>query len=103
MDSDSSHGFEVLALQLIYSPLRMLSAYRTEACRQTTPDIEAKIADLHHESQNVQVAVWEEGLYLLGASPILRSQQFTLERADELQGATAAKLRSTSCDGRHWS
>ena len=38
--------------------------------------IEGKLADLHHESQNVQVAVGEEsgvqtGLYLLDTSGIL--------------------------------
>ena len=59
--------------------------------------IEGKLADLHCESQNVQVAVREETgvqtpLYLLDASgilsesqPFFRSQQSTPEQTDELQ------------------
>ena len=70
------------------------SSSSTDELRQM---IEGKLADLHRESQNVQVAVREESgvqtrLYLLDASgifsqsqPFFRSQQSTPERTDELQ------------------
>ena len=78
----------------------MLSAYRSRARRQTNlirRMIDGKLADLHRESQNVQVAVLEESgvqirLYLLDASgifsqaqPFFRSQPSAPEQTDELQ------------------
>ena len=82
-------------LQSIADALGLLkSSSLTDELRQM---IDGKLADLHRESQNVQVAVLEESgvqihLYLLDASgifsqaqPFFRSQPSAPEQTDELQ------------------
>ena len=91
----NSKRLTVAHLQSIADALGLLkSSSSTDELRQM---IDGKLADLHRESQNVQVAVLEESgmqirLYLLDASgtfsqaqPFFRSQPSTLEQTDELQ------------------
>ena len=79
------------------------SSSSTDELRQM---IDGKLADLHRESQNVQVAVLEESgiqirLYLLDASgifsqaqPFFRSQPSAPEQTDELYKNFSGLLRS---------